>query len=112
MAYKKLHIDGGYIVVGYSGYQILYSEIRITSSQLTHFADEDGRIIPYDCPMFRYDLRCDLLSGYFHIFALANDYRIISFDTGADAEGDGVYWDLEYLEYSYGRDPYLNHLFR
>ena len=56
MAYKKLHIDGGYIIVGYSGYQVPHSEIEISSSQVTHFEDEDGRIIPYDCPMFLYDL--------------------------------------------------------
>ena len=112
MAYKKLHIDVGYIIVGYYGYQVPHSVIEISSSRVTHFEDEAGRIISYDYPMFRYDLKCDLSFGCFHILALADDCKIISFDTGADAEGDGIYWDLEHLQYSYGRDPYLNNLYR
>lgn len=111
MAYRNFYIDGGYIVVSYSGYRVPHSKIELRSQRLTHFVDEDGRMIPYDFPMFRHDLRCELSSGYFHVYALSDEFRIISFNTGSDAEGDGDYWDLDDLQYSYGRDPYPDYIF-
>lgn len=111
MAYKKLHIDGGYIIVGYSGYKIPHSEIEIRSSRVTHFEDEDGRLTRYDYPMFRYDLECELLNGYFHVVILTDEHHIISFNSGANTEGDGDYWNLEKLRITYGRDPFINNLY-
>lgn len=109
MAYRNFYINGGYILVGRSPYQIGHDKIELSSQRLTYFQDEDGRTIPYDYPMFQHDLRCELPSGYLHVYVLCNEHQIISFHTGIDAEGDGDYWNLSALQYSYGRSPYPNY---
>lgn len=112
MAYKKLHIIGGHLLVGCNlDDKISHDEIEVTSTRVMFFEDEDGRIIPYDHPRFRYDLRCDLSFGCAHIIALADENRIVEFLTGEDADGNGIYWSVEQLQYTYGRDSYLNNLF-
>lgn len=111
MAYKKLYLNGGDAIVGYVGYNIPANAIDISSTRLTHYEDEDGRLIPYDYPMFRYDLECELSSGYFHVVILADENHIISYKSGANAEGDGIYWNLDQLNITYGRDPFINNLY-
>lgn len=111
VAYKKLYVDGGYAIVGYNGYKIPSNTIEISSSRLTHYEDEDGRLIPYNYPMFRYDLECELSNGYFHVVIHADEHHIISFKSGSNAEGDGDNWNLEKLSITYGRDPFINNLY-
>lgn len=112
MAYKKFYVEGGYALVGYSGYQVPYDLIGVSSSRLFQYEDDYGNVIQYDEPMFRYDLECQLSNGYFHIIIIADEHHIISYQQGASAEGDGEYWDLSHLIINYGRDPYINSLYR
>ena len=54
MAYKNFYIDGGFINVGYLGYQVSYTEIELRSQRIWYYIDEDGNQIAYDYPMFRH----------------------------------------------------------
>lgn len=105
MAYKKFYINGGFALVGYFNESVPYTEIDITSVRLTHYEDDNGRLIPYDHPVFRHDLMCDISNGYFHVYALSDEHHIYEYDTGGNAEGDGLIWNLDNLEISYGRNP-------
>ena len=76
-----------------------------------YYEDEDGRLIPYDYPMFQHDLECELDNGYFHIVVFTDEDHIISYNQGRNADGDGEYWDLSNLNITYGKDPFINSLY-
>jgi hypothetical protein len=111
MARKKFYMNSGFILVGDPSYPVPHTDIEVSSSRVFEYEDEYGDVFQYDYPMFEIELQCSLECGYMHIVILADENRLINFKQGCNAEGDGDNWDLENLDYSYGRDPYINNLF-